>query len=231
MGPSSLGTSAGTGGSTSDASTSEGDTEPAQSSGEPECAGQCEPGDVETRPCPGQCAVQERTCADDCTWPAWSVCGPSMGPCSPGETMTCGMCMEQTCGDDCQWGACEAAPCNFVCQSAARNGDEICDDEGFQMPEAGPLFLYCEDGNGGVAYVSNNTGPVMKDGVARCQGWETMGLAPWDHLEYVHMMDCDVAGKYLQIDLPPGTISHYGVHDQPDGSGHFTTVCVATLAP
>jgi hypothetical protein len=137
--------------------------------------------------------------------------------------------MQQACGDDCQWGACEAVPCNFVCKSGARNGSEICDDEGFQMPDSGPLYLYCEDANGGVAYVSNNTGPVMKDGVARCQGWETMGLNPWDHLEYVHMMDCDMAGKYLEITLPPGTIAHYGVHDQPEGGGHLTTVCVATL--
>jgi hypothetical protein len=136
--------------------------------------------------------------------------------------------MQQTCGDDCEWGVCEAVACVFECQAAARNGSEICDDEGFEMPD-GPLFLYCEDANGGVAYVSNNTGPVMEDGVARCQGWETMGQNAWDYLEYVHMMDCDQAGKYVEITLPAGTVSHFGVHDQPEGGGHLTTVCVATL--
>jgi hypothetical protein len=154
-----------------------------------------------------------------------------MGACDPGDTMTCGMCMQQTCGDDCQWGACEAAPCVFECQSAARNGCEICDDEGFEMPASGKLFLYCEDANGGIAYVANNTGPPdPEDGVSRCQGWEDMGLSPWEYLDYVHQMKCTAAGLYWEIPFAPGTQSHYGVHDDPaDGSGHFTTVCVATL--
>jgi hypothetical protein len=229
VGPLTLGSSAGT-----DATTTSGasapDSESESSAGEA-CDGECEPGDRETRPCPGMCAVQERICDDDCTFDAWSVCGENMGACEPGDTMSCGMCMQQTCSDACEWGACEAVPCVFECQSAARNGSEICDDEGFQMPDNGKLFLYCEDANGGIAYVANNTGPAVgKDPVQRCQGWELMGLNAWDYLDYVYMTKCDVAGKYWEIPFAPGTISHYGVHNDPsDGSGTFTTVCVATL--
>ena len=97
------------------------------------------------------------------------------------------------------------------------------------MP-AGRLFLYCEDANGrcGVRVQQHR---AAADGrhPERCQGWEDMGLNAWDHLEYVHMMTCDEAGKYLEITLPAGTQSHFGVHDHPDGGGHLTQVCIATL--
>jgi hypothetical protein len=204
------------------------DTDTEASSGSDACSGPCEPGERETRSCPGECAAQERICGDDCSFGEWSVCEQIMDACTPGETMSCGMCMQQTCGDDCEWGVCAAVECVFECQVAAHNDDEVCDDEGFVMPD-GRLFLYCQDDNGGVAYVAHNTGPEQKDDIARCQGWEDMGLDAWDYLEYVHMIDCDETGKYVEITLPPGTSSHFGVHDQPDGTAGPTAVCVATL--
>jgi hypothetical protein len=192
------------------------------------CPGECTPGDYELQSCPDACGEQARVCDDDCTWTAWSQC-EGAGACSPGQVQPCGECMQQVCGATCQWGACTPYACGYVCGDSVRNGSEVCDDQALEVGGEA-LYLHCVTAEGGVAYVANNTGPPQMDGVARCQGWEDMMLNAWDYLDYVQMMTCDEVGKTMPIELPQGTQAWFGVHDQPTGGGHFTEVCVATLA-
>lgn len=119
----------------------------------------------------------------------------------------------------------------WVCDKSFRNGSEICDDAVFSVPSDGtPVALICVTDLGGVGYLSTNTGPTMSDGMARCQGWEENGEQAWDHLEYIDSLVCDAEGLVLEVDVSAwaGQKIWAGVHDHPDGSGHFTEVCVAT---
>ena len=119
---------------------------------------------------------------------------------------------------------------SWVCHEEIRNGSEICDDAKFGVPDPyGPLALKCVTGEGGVGYVSSNTGPTMSDGIARCQGWEENGQDAWDHLEYLHQVICSSEGQIHEVDLSSreGQNLWVGVHDLPDGGGHFTHVCIA----
>ena len=137
----------------------------------------------------------------------------------------CGACSNvcdlatQTCYD----GACP--------QGCARNGSEICDDEGFQVPDPPvTVYLVCDNDNGGIAYVSTNTGPpCCGDGIPRCQGWEENGLNAWDYLDYIATLECTSAGLTLQVDLSSyvGQHLHFGSHDHPSGGGHMTMACIA----
>lgn len=114
------------------------------------------------------------------------------------------------------------------CIKSARNGSEICDDAAFVVPQDSDLVLVCLDDNGGMAYVSSNTGPTMEDGVARCQGWEEQGLNAWNHLEYIDSMVCDANQKVVDLNLSPGKKRWMGIHDYPViGQGHFTMACLA----
>ena len=118
----------------------------------------------------------------------------------------------------------------WVCAEEIRNGSEICDDAKFGVPDPyTPLAIQCVTGEGGVGYVSANTGPTMSDGIARCQGWEENGQNAWDHLDYLETIICDQTGKTVEIDLSSraGQNLWVGVHDLPAGGGHFTHVCIA----
>jgi hypothetical protein len=121
-------------------------------------------------------------------------------------------------------------PTGWVCEKSFRNGCEICDDAAFTVPSDGsPTALMCVTDLGGVGYVSTNTGPAMDDGVARCQGWEVSGQSAWDHLDYVAQLVCDTEGLVHEVDLTAwaGQRIWAGVHDLPEGGGHFTEVCIA----
>jgi hypothetical protein len=116
------------------------------------------------------------------------------------------------------------------CLASSSNGSEICDDEAVSVPAPGtPLVLVCLSDNGGTIYVSNNTGPVMSDGIARCQGWETNGQNAWDYLDYIAKMTCDSVQKELDVDLSGyvGQTVWVGTHDDPAGGGHNTPTCLA----
>jgi len=134
------------------------------------------------------------------------------------------------CGRICDQGTltCYDGACPEGC---ARNGSEICDDEGFAVP-APPVqvYLVCDNDNGGVAYISTNTGPPMiADNVPRCQGWEEQGLNAWDYLDYIATLTCNTAGETLLLDLSAyvGQNLHFGSHDLPAGGGHMTMACIA----
>ncbi len=116
------------------------------------------------------------------------------------------------------------------CLVGSNNGSEVCDDEAWQVPSPGqPLVLVCLSANGGTTYVSSNTGPVMSDGIARCQGWETNGLNAWDYLQYIAKLECTSAQQTLDVDLSGmvGNTVWVGTHDNPAGGGHNTPVCIA----
>jgi hypothetical protein len=116
------------------------------------------------------------------------------------------------------------------CLVTANNDDsEVCDDAETQVQATGPLVLVCLTANGGKTYVAKNTGPVMFDGIPRCQGWETNGQNPWDHLDYIYTLDCTSAQATLDIDMSAyvGQTVWVGVHNQPTGGGANTPVCVA----
>lgn len=118
----------------------------------------------------------------------------------------------------------------WVCEGGARNGDEVCDDEGFYAPSRGTrVALYCAEATGGVAYISTNTGPACSDGVHRCQGWEAAGQDAWDYLDYVVSMTCHRPGDLTEIDLSryEGGVLYVGAHTQDNGDGRMTTGCLA----
>lgn len=119
----------------------------------------------------------------------------------------------------------------WVCGGGARNGDEVCDDEGFTVPDPSVrVGLRCESATGGVAYVATNTGPECSDGVRRCQGWEESGQDAWDHLDYLAKTTCVSDGQTVELDLSAytGQTLYVGAHNQPDGSGTMTWGCLAT---
>ncbi len=118
----------------------------------------------------------------------------------------------------------------WVCDEEIRNGSEICDDAGFDVPDPyGPMALVCVTGEGGIGYVSTNTGPEMSDGMRRCQGWEENGQDAWDHLDYLYQVRCDHDGQVKEVDLRAwtGRGLYTGVHDHPEGGGHMTHTCIA----
>lgn len=135
------------------------------------------------------------------------------------------------CGGECA--ACPATGYQYSdCKSheAVSNGSEDCDDTWLDVEPPGTQYvLVCFNHNGGVAYASTNTGPVMSDGVARCQGWEEMGVWAGEQLDYLAKMTCDSDQKTLPLDLSAwvGKSVHMGSHTQPDGSGHGTVTCIA----
>lgn len=114
-----------------------------------------------------------------------------------------------------------------------RAGSEICDDEAWTVPaDAANLVLVCLNDNGGVVYIANNTGPMMSDGVERCQGWEENGQNAWDHLDYVYQLTCDAEQKFIDVDLSArvGERVYVGAHWDPatyqSNGGHMTWACV-----
>jgi len=118
----------------------------------------------------------------------------------------------------------------WVCDKEIRNGSEICDDAGFDVPDPYQrMAIVCITGEGGVGYVSTNTGPEMSDGVPRCQGWEENGQNAWDHLDYIEAVDCTADDQVHEVDLSrwTGRGLWTGVHDQPGGGGHMTHTCIA----
>lgn len=117
------------------------------------------------------------------------------------------------------------------CLVSSNNGSEVCDDEGADVPTPVPaLVLVCLNDNGGMTYISSNTGPQMSDGISRCQGWETSQPAQnaWDHLQYLFKLQCDQVQKVLDVDLTGQSHVYVGSHDYPTvGAGHNTPVCLA----
>jgi hypothetical protein len=116
------------------------------------------------------------------------------------------------------------------CLATANNDAEVCDDNVADVPTPPTgLVLVCLNANGGTTYISSNTGPVMSDGIARCQGWELNGQNAWDHLQYVVQLVCDSAQKTLAVDLTSsvGSAIWIGSHDNPAGGGDSTPSCLA----
>jgi hypothetical protein len=87
--------------------------------------GGCTPGSLDRQDC-GNCGGQERTCAADCSWGAWSDCAGE-GACAPGASegcaTACGSAGSRSCGTDCAWSDC-AAPAE-----TCNGGDDDCDGE------------------------------------------------------------------------------------------------------
>jgi hypothetical protein len=130
-------------------------------------------------------------------------------------------------------GADDAAARTYTCLEGCRNGSEICDDQGFNVPDPYvPMALVCVSGRGGIIYVSRNTGPECDDGIPRCRGWEENGMNAWDYLDYVVQFPCSVDGETHDIDLSAYAGEHLwvGVHDDPARGRDtmMTEVCVAT---
>lgn len=120
----------------------------------------------------------------------------------------------------------------YTCIESVRNGSEICDDQAFTVPSPYvPMGIVCLGAEGGVLYVSTNTGPTMSDGVARCQGWEERGENAWDYLAYVVQLHCTEEGRIHPVDLSAyaGDRLWFGAHDLPTGGGHMTEGCIATV--
>jgi hypothetical protein len=115
--------------------------------------------------------------------------------------------------------------------ACARNGSEICDDESFGVDASTTYGVLCEGPNNGIGYVSTNTGPQQEDGTNRCQGWEDQGLDAWDYLAYIDQFVCDTQGEVLVVDLTPwaGGSLWFGSHDNPNGGGHMTNICLVEL--
>ena len=194
-------------------------------------AWECEtPGTTEV--CGTGACNDTRECLGDCTWGECSShCGADETCCASGcadltvDVNHCGEC-DRICtyGDTprCYGGGC--------CVDSARNGSEICDDQAFTVPSPYQrMFLGCQSDNGGIGFVSTNTGPPMEDGISRCQGWEENGMDAWDHLAYVAQITCDTTGQWLEVDLSmyEGHGLWFGSHDLPQGGGHMTDVCLA----
>lgn len=171
-----------------------------------------------SRECAADCSYA--TCVADCDTGA-SCCGDGCVDLLT-DGANCGACDRSCTDDDCHGGAC--------CLESCRNGSEICDDQAFQVPSPYvTMYLVCRNGNGGVAYVATNTGPMMSDGVYRCQGWEENGQNAWDYLDYVVTLICNTAGQQIEVDLSAyaGSTLYVGAHDLPEGGGHMTDVCIA----
>jgi len=109
------------------------------------------------------------------------------------------------------------------------NDNEVCDDEGFTVGSNTDLALVCMGNQGGKVYIASNTGPVMFDGIPRCQGWENNGQNAWDHLDYLAVIVCDGTQSVQEVDLSnwAGKKVYVGVHDHPNqGAGHNTMACI-----
>ncbi len=65
----------------------------------------CSPNDTEQRVCADGCGVEQRTCASDCSWGAWTGCD-GVPECEPGESRSCGHCGAQMCLLSCVWSEC-----------------------------------------------------------------------------------------------------------------------------
>lgn len=111
-----------------------------------------------------------------------------------------------------------------------RNGSEVCDDTGFDVPAVSPPnVLVCLEATGGQIYVATNTA-IDTDGVPRCSGWENMGQNAWDNLDYVGgPLTCDAVQKTQAFDISgyAGQTLWFGAHNHPDGGGSGTTACIA----
>ncbi len=189
------------------------------------------PGTME--PCADALCNEAQECLADCSWgECESHCGVDEA-CCPSEgcvniktdPYNCG-----ECGRFCDFGDTPECFGGACCIKGCRNGSEICDDEHFSVSDPYiRTFLVCRNDNGGVAYLATNTGLACDDGIHRCRGWEENGMNAWDHLEYLAQMDCTTSGQYLEVDLSAhaGQGMYIGVHDQPAGGGHMTSVCVA----
>ncbi len=130
---------------------------------------------------------------------------------------------------DCGGTGCPACPYEVAdCVESPKNGNEICDDQAFQVGAPGNYLLVCLNHAGGTIYVASNTGPKMTDGISRCQGWETNGQNAWDHLQYIQKLVCDSDQKQLAVDLTSyvGQNLWMGAHDAPAGGGHNTQSCL-----
>ncbi len=177
--------------------------------------------------CPGT-----QTCGDDCAWTVCAAnCGEGLTCCDTGcvdlqrDGENCGAC-GRVC-TDVESDACHGGAC---CLKAVRNGAEVCDDARFRVPSPYvPMYLVCRNDGGGTGYVSTNTGPEMEDGTPRCQGWETTGMNPWDHLDYLYQVECTEAGFMLEVDLADheDLPLFMGAHNRPAGGGSRTSVCIA----
>ena len=149
------------------------------------------------------------TCAVDASCDADAgACVPLVAPCCTPDGVGC--CTGDYGGDCCP----EAADCVL---ETTRNGSELCDDQGFGAdPDLNRYFLVCLNANGGVGYVSSNSGPPCGNPVnARCQCWEDQGQAPWDYIQYVGQLVCDQPGKRIEITPPQAGTYWVGAHPQP----------------
>jgi len=190
---------------------------------------------------------------DQCVCPAPDyqeqngACLPSCGVLSQAEGWGDGACCENGCAGslqapnstfDCAYccpsesGCVESAPNYTVsdCLVTPTNDTEICDDEGITVGGDGQMVLVCLGNQGGKLYVANHTGPVMSDGIPRCQGWEENGQNAWDYLNYIDSIVCDGTQEVLEVDLSNWVGEHIyvGVHDYPSvGAGHNTMACIA----
>lgn len=135
----------------------------------------------------------------------------------------------------------EVEPFTCLPDSACRNGSEECDDQGFTVPDPYvPLVLACLNDNNGIAFVSQTTGPACTveescsgegNDRPRCQGYENcLCVHFWDHEDYnpLYTLQCTEAGLTLDIDLSAyaGQGLYVGSHDNPDGGGDMTEVCL-----
>jgi hypothetical protein len=135
----------------------------------------------------------------------------------------------------------EVEPFTCLPDTSCRNGSEECDDQGFTVPDPYvPLVLACLNGNNGIAFVSETTGPACtveescsgeENNMPRCQGYENcLCVHFWDHADYnpLFTLQCTEAGLTLDIDLSAfaGQHLYVGSHDNPDGSGHMTEICL-----
>jgi len=152
--------------------------------------------------------------------------GPCAGHCTNGiqdcdEPFT-------DCGADCPETA-EYTFCDCLVDTP-RNGSEVCDDTGFDVPAASPPnVLVCLEATGGQIYVATNTS-IDPDGAPRCSGWENMGQNAWDYLDYVGgPLTCDAVQKTQAMDLTgyTGQTLWFGAHNHPSGGGSGTTACMA----
>jgi hypothetical protein len=132
------------------------------------------------------------------------------------------------CGADCPETA-EYTFCDCLIDTP-RNGSEVCDDTGFDVPaESTPNVLVCLEATGGQIYVATNTS-IDPDGVPRCSGWENMGQNAWDFLDYVGgPLTCDAVQKTQAFDISGyvGQTLWFGAHNHPAGGGSGTTACIA----
>jgi hypothetical protein len=65
----------------------------------------CQAGSYVQQYC-GNGGIQTSVCNEQCKWGPWSDC-ESSGPCTPGETQSCGNCGTMTCQSNSQWSTCQ----------------------------------------------------------------------------------------------------------------------------